>query len=430
MTGQGLWPHDRGMDLPIDLPGPLAWLVDEAAASPGPDRLLAELGGRLLADGLPLAGGALTLAVPHPIIARRTWLWRAETGAVIEALGFAGGPLRPGRDWQAGRDWLAELGPVQEDTVGPRLDSPGRDSPGPDSPGRDSPGPDSPGRDSPVLGWAGTRPFVAAEAGRLRQAARFVAAPLAALAARATLAALLEAYLGRRSAARVQAGALRRGTGETIRAALLCADLRDFTALSEATEPAAMIAALDAWFDRIAGAVHAFGGEVLKFIGDGVLAIFPVGGAPAEACEAALRAVVAARAGMAHLDAVRQAQRLQPLPFGAALHLGEMLWGNIGAADRLDFTAIGPAVNLVSRLEGLCRPLGRSVLISGAVAPRPPRRWCRWANTCCAASPHLVPSSPCRMHSRRSMPGTNLSRDHQTPNGVRRNDDATQDRDT
>jgi len=129
-----------------------------------------------------------------------------------------------------------------------------------------------------------------------------------------------------------------------------------------------VIAALDAWFDRIAGAVHAFGGEVLKFIGDGVLAIFPVTGAPAEACEAALSAVVAARAGMAHLDAARQAQGLPPLPFGTALHLGEMLWGNIGAVDRLDFTAIGPAVNLVSRLEGLCRPLGQSVLISGTVA--------------------------------------------------------------
>jgi class 3 adenylate cyclase len=166
----------------------------------------------------------------------------------------------------------------------------------------------------------------------------------------------------------VLAGALRRGTGETIRAALLCADLRDFTTLSEATEPATMIAALDAWFDRITGAVHAFGGEVLKFIGDGVLAIFPVTGSPAEACEAALRAVVAARAGMAHLDKVRQAQGLPPLPFGAALHFGEMLWGNIGAADRLDFTAIGPAVNLVSRLEGLCKPLGHSVLISGTIA--------------------------------------------------------------
>jgi adenylate cyclase len=322
----------------MELPAPLAWLVDEGSASPGPDRFLAELGGRLLADGLPLAGGALSLAVPHPIIARRTWLWRAETGAVIEALGFAPGPLT-----QAGRDWLAELGPVEADTVGS-------------------------GPDSPVLGWAGTRPFAAAETARLRQAARFAAAPLAALAARAARAALLEAYLGRRSAARVQAGALRRGTGETIRAALLCADLRDFTAMSEATEPAAMIATLDAWFDRIAGAVHAFGGEVLKFIGDGVLAIFPVTGAPTEACAAALRAVVAARAGMAHLDMVRQAQGLPPLAFGAAVHLGEILWGNIGAADRLDFTAIGPAVNLVSRLEGLCRPLGRSVLISGAVA--------------------------------------------------------------
>src|SRR5215207_1156107 len=321
MTGQWRWRHDRGMDLPAHL----AWVVDEAGA-------------RLLADGLPLAGGALTLAVPHPIIARRTWLWRAETGAVIEALGFAGGPPGP-----SGRAWLGGLGPAPGDTVGPAPDS-------------------------PVLGWAGTRPFGSAETGRLRQAARFAAAPLAALAARAALAALLEAYLGRRSAARVQAGALRRGTGETIRAALLYADLRDFTALSETTEPATVIAALDAWFDRIAGAVHAFGGEVLKFIGDGVLAIFPVTGAPAEACEAALRAVVAAHAGMAHLDAVRQAQGLPPLPFGAALHLGEILWGNIGAADRLDFTAIGPAVNLVSRLEGLCRPLGRSVLISGAVA--------------------------------------------------------------
>ena len=291
-----------------------------------------------LADGLPLAGGALTLAVPHPIIARRTWLWRAETGTVIEALGFAGSPLN-----QAGRDWLASLGPVQEDTVGAAPDS-------------------------PVLGWAGTRSFAPAEVAHLREAARFAAAPLGTLAARAVLTALLEAYLGRRSAARVQAGALRRGTGEIIRAALLYADLRDFTALSEATEPAAVIAALDAWFDRIAGAVHAFGGEVLKFIGDGVLAIFPVTGTPAEACEAALRAVAAARAGMAHLDAVRQTQELPPLSFGAALHLGEILWGNIGAADRLDFTAIGPAVNLVSRLEGLCRPLGRSTLISGAVA--------------------------------------------------------------
>jgi adenylate cyclase len=328
----------------------LSWLLDAAGETPGADRLLAEVGARLVADGLPLVGGALTMAVPHPLIARRTWLWRAESGEVIEALGFVAGGLAalgaaspPG---DAGRRWLAGLaaGPVQEDAVGSRPDG-------------------------PLLGWIGPRPFTPGEANELRQAARFAAAPLAAVAARATMTAALEAYLGRRSAARVLAGPLRRGIGETIQAALLCADLRGFTALSESNPPSAVISALDAWFDRIAGPVHAFGGEVLKFIGDGVLAIFPVvGGAPRGACDAALRAVSAARVGMAHLDDARRQQGLPPLPFGAALHLGEMLWGNIGAADRLDFTAIGPAVNLVSRLEGLCRPLGKAVLVSGTLA--------------------------------------------------------------
>src|SRR3546814_14189270 len=101
------------MTLPINLPASLAWLVDEAGASPGPDRFLAELGGRLIADGLPLAGGALTIAVSHPILARRTWLWRVDSGAVIEALGFAGSPPS-----QAGREWLGGLGRTAEPRVG------------------------------------------------------------------------------------------------------------------------------------------------------------------------------------------------------------------------------------------------------------------------------------------------------------------------
>src|SRR5262252_6001230 len=125
-------------DRAMQLPSALSWLIDAASASPGADQFLAELGSHLVADGLPLAGGALTLAVPHPIIARRTWLWRAETAAVIEALGFAGGPLSC-----AGRDWLAELGPVQEDTVGSEPEC-------------------------PVLGWAGTRAFSSDEIRRLR----------------------------------------------------------------------------------------------------------------------------------------------------------------------------------------------------------------------------------------------------------------------
>src|SRR5262249_49062330 len=194
-------------------------------------------------------------------------------------------------------------------------------------------------QDGPSLAWIGPRPFTPEEIDHLWQGARFAAAPLAVLAARATLMAALEAYLGRRSAAPGLAAPLRRNIGETIQAAFLYADLRGFRALSEEHPPAVVIAALDAWFDRIAGAVHAFGAEVLKFIGDGILAIFPVVGmSPRGACDAALRAVAAARAGMAHLDAERHRQGLSLLPFGVALHLGEILWGNIGAADRLDFT--------------------------------------------------------------------------------------------
>src|SRR5579872_6680134 len=112
----------------MQLSSTLSWLVDAAAETPGPGPLLAELGAHLIADGLPLAGGALTLASPHPLVARRTWLWRAESGEVIEALGFAGGALsaagaetEPG---ETGRRWLEGLagGPVHEDLIGPKPD--------------------------------------------------------------------------------------------------------------------------------------------------------------------------------------------------------------------------------------------------------------------------------------------------------------------
>ena len=116
--------HDESMQLSSTL----AWLVDAAANSATAGRFLAELGARLAADGLPLAGGTLTLDIPHPLIARRTWLWRAGSGEVIEALGFAPGGLAidtspPG---EAAHRWLAGLasGPVHEDTIGPEADGP------------------------------------------------------------------------------------------------------------------------------------------------------------------------------------------------------------------------------------------------------------------------------------------------------------------
>ncbi|MBV9288731.1 MAG: adenylate/guanylate cyclase domain-containing protein, partial [Hyphomicrobiales bacterium] len=209
----------------MQLSSTLAWLIDVAPESEGAELFLAELGARLVADGLPLAGGALTLAVPDPLIARRTWLWRSGSTQVIEALGFA--PAAPAAAQQAGpqagsgRRWLAEIaaGDVHEDVVGPRPDG-------------------------PSLAWIGPLPFTAREIRALREAARFAAAPLAALAARAAMRATLEAYLGRRTASRVLAAPLRRDIGETIQAALLFADLRGFTSLSEAQPPPMVIAAL------------------------------------------------------------------------------------------------------------------------------------------------------------------------------------------
>ncbi|MBI2256484.1 MAG: adenylate/guanylate cyclase domain-containing protein [Proteobacteria bacterium] len=328
----------------MPLPSTLAFLVDKAIEESDGEGFLTALATRLVADGLPLVGAALTQAAPHPIIEKRTWLWRADSGKVIEALGLAS-PSAPS-DTDIARHWLIELGGsiVHETRTGDVSEG-------------------------AILAWAASRSFSGPELELLREVARFAKAPLVALAARSTLAALLTAYIGRRSAEQVLAGRLRRESGETIHAALLYADLRGFTELSERVPAKEVVAALDGWFDRIAGAVHAFGGEVLKFIGDGVLAIFPIGERDAaNACAAALRAGVAARAGMAHLNQMRMEQGVPPLSFGIALHLGEMLWGNIGTADRLDFTAIGPAVNLVSRLEGLCRPLGHAVLLSEAFA--------------------------------------------------------------
>jgi adenylate cyclase len=173
---------------------------------------------------------------------------------------------------------------------------------------------------------------------------------------------LLQAYLGRRVADRVLNGTIRRGTGEMIDAVVWISDLRDFTRLSETLSSSQLIMALNDCCARLVGAIQPFGREVLKFIGDGLLAIFPV--APkgeGAACNAALSAVRAARDGMARLDRERLNMNLPPLPFGVGLHLGPVVYGNIGAPDRLDFTAIGPAVNVGSRIMQGARMPGANI---------------------------------------------------------------------
>jgi adenylate cyclase len=176
--------------------------------------------------------------------------------------------------------------------------------------------------------------------------------------------ALLEVYLGRNAAARVRAGAFRRGAGELIDAAIWFCDMRGFTSLSDSTAPGEVVRLLDAYFDRVTQAIMGHGGEVLKFVGDAVLAIFPVQGDPAAACANALAAAEEALESVVQLNAGND----RTLAIGVGLHVGQVMYGNIGARDRLDFTVISSSVNEACRLEALCKTLGTPLAMSEAFA--------------------------------------------------------------
>ena len=188
---------------------------------------------------------------------------------------------------------------------------------------------------------------------------------------------LLAAYLGPAAGRRVYEGRVERGDVETLKAAIWFCDLRGFTALSEHLPRRDVIGLLNRWFDAVGGAVEEAGGEILKFMGDGLLAVFPSQGHPGTVCDRALAAADAALAASSRLDEELVREGRPPLHFGLALHLGEVEFGNIGTRHRLDFTAIGPAVNHASRLEALTKELAVPVVASAAFArfvSRPMRR--------------------------------------------------------
>jgi adenylate cyclase len=180
---------------------------------------------------------------------------------------------------------------------------------------------------------------------------------------------LLEAYLGGDAGRRVHTGAIERDSVETIRAVLWYADIRGFTAIADSAPGPVLIDLLDAVFETLTAALRPRDGQVLKFLGDGMLAIFPFAQDTQDAiCARALDAAIEAMAALDQLNAERRSAGKRVATVDLALHAGEVLYGNVGAVDRLDFTVIGPAVNEVARIEALCEPLGRSVLVSAEFA--------------------------------------------------------------
>jgi adenylate cyclase len=205
-----------------------------------------------------------------------------------------------------------------------------------------------------------------------------VTAPLARVAEvralRRTTTNLLDAYLGRQAGESILGGRIRRGDTEKIHAAIWLSDMRGFTTLADRVEPTALIALLNRFFDCQATPIHDQGGEILKFIGDGLLAIFPIaaGADPADVCGRAFTAATEARARIRAMHGVAGPDDPEPVRFGLALHVGEALYGNIGGGGRLDFTCIGPAINMAARLEKLASRLGRSIIASSAFASHAP----------------------------------------------------------
>ncbi len=183
-------------------------------------------------------------------------------------------------------------------------------------------------------------------------------------ALRRTARTLLDTYVGQQSGGRVLDGQIRRGTGETIRAVIWLCDLRGFTNLSEILSRDALIDLLNCYFGPMCDAVADGGGEVLKFIGDAMLAIFPIGNDAPAVCGTALAAAKRAEAALVGENSRRDAAGLPRIAYGLALHVGDVMYGNIGSDTRLDFTVIGPAVNLTARIETMCRQLGRQLLLS------------------------------------------------------------------
>ncbi len=188
--------------------------------------------------------------------------------------------------------------------------------------------------------------------------------------------ALLKAYLGERTGERVLAGQTKRGEGEKIHAVIWLCDLQGSTRLSRSVPVEEFFRTLNEFFDCTAGAVLAHGGEILSYIGDAVFAIFAIGGTERPlgeacfreegACAAALAAARDARACVDALNQRREAEGKRPLEFGLALHVGDVMYGNLGIAQRMQFTVVGAAANEAARLAAKCRELGRWVLVSSA----------------------------------------------------------------
>ncbi len=353
------------------------WIVEQGLRGPDMVSLLSGFVERLTAEGVPLARAYIALPTVNPTIRAYTHAWTRTGGMMVEGVSHE----RNAEAFELSP--FAHMMRMDEERAYWRVDGPDAQRFGVFEDVRQAGGVDylarlfsfdnasAPDLRGVAFALSTHRPegFLPDEIARID-----MLLPLMGLAAyRMTLldltVGMLDTYVGFSAGRRVLSGEIRRGFGTTIKAALLFSDLRGFTTLAD-TAGMDLIARLDRHLEAMADPVAEEGGEVLKFMGDGLLAAFAITEerSQEQACAAAIRA---AQAALERNDAVNRLEET-PLSLDIALHCGDVFYGNIGAAGRLDFTVIGPAVNETSRMEALCGILDSSVIMSGSVAASSP----------------------------------------------------------
>ena len=356
----------------------LDWLAGGALSGVQSQDVLAELCERMLACGIPLWRVAVFVTTLHPDVMGRRFLWQAESGVTTsEALheiketdDFRRSPFskvyatrEPLRRRLADKDVEIEFDVLRDLR-------------------------DQGGTDYAAFPLLFTDGSIHVAAFATRQPGGFTPAQFSALesvihplarvaeirALRRTAGHLIDTYVGHQTGERILAGKIRRGDVEAIRAAVWLSDMRGFTALSERSPPQAVIERLNVYFGCQVPAILEHGGEVLKFMGDGLLAIFPIDGGQ-EAGAVCRRTLDCARAFRARIAALPRESDADAIRFAVALHVGDVMYGNIGGGNRLDFTCIGPAVNLAARLEKVAAKLGEAVVASVEFAGHCPQQF-------------------------------------------------------
>ena len=349
------------------------WLIDGARSVVNSPRLMAEVCERLVEAGLPLWRVGFFVRTLHPDIFGRNFIWRlgaeVEFGTVdfkiLDSPDFHKSPLI--HVFQQGLEVRARVDdpqsrrfPIVEDMHAegvtdyvalPLLFTDGAVH---------------------ASSWTTKQPggFTEEQLSALRQITTPLARVIEIISLRRTASSLLDTYVGNRAGERILGGQIRRGHTESMNAAIWLSDLRGFTALSDRLPSETVVDILNQYFDCQVAAIRSHGGEVLKYMGDGLLAVFPIDEYVGDEQQVCSRVLEAARESRASVMAMRYpiGDAIERFRFGVALHVGRILYGNIGGGNRLDFTCIGPAVNLAARLEKIASRLHRTVVASEGFA--------------------------------------------------------------